>query len=426
MHVHAYTHTQHTHTQPYRYGGRDFGHFYGGRGRLSQVGSYASSIQLSGRRRLSTTTLPSTTASGRSTPDNHSTTSFEQATFMGSERSEHLRRYEELLARRRVSPVEQPSAFRRPSFSSGARELNSRGERRYNLDSYAHPSGFSSANLLRMKQQNVDHKRDSYNTETDEEMSCREEDISSRLRTRRESAPVRSPLEMQEGRWDFKTRRSSNPYTSYKIPIGRVSPLTPPETSRAGTSSPFPKQLTRSLSPSSVKSPTFLKPVLSVENAAKAGSSDSRREDKDISTSANLPSLTPSESSSACLKGVEVTLQKASQFMKDLKTLAESGSSDQDSDSEPHAKTKNLTSYWQEKVVEQVKSAMTPTRMEPYTVELKPDGADFGFSVADGLIEPGVYIKSVRLGGPADQKDGLQSFDRILKVSLSDKIVQTG
>ena len=396
---------------------------------MSRVGSYGSSIQLSGmRRRLSTTTLPSTTASGRSTPDNHSTTSFEQAMFMGSDRSEHLRRYEELLARRRV-PVEQPSAFRRPSFSGGARELSSRGERRYNLDGYSHPSGFSSANLLRMKQQNVDHKRDSYNTETDEEMSCREEDISSRLRTRRESAPIRSPLDTQEGRWDFKTRRSSNPYSSYKIPIGRVSPLTPPETSRAGTSSPFPKQLTRSLSPSSMKSPPLLKPVVSVENTAKAGSSDSRREDKDASASANLPSLAPSESSSACLKGVEVTLQKASQFMKDLKTLAESGSSDQDSDSEPHAKTRNLTSYWQEKVVEQVKSAMTPTRMEPYTVELKPDGADFGFSVADGLIEPGVYIKSVRPGGPADQKDGLQSFDRILKVSLSDwfdTIVQTG
>jgi len=391
---------------------------YGGRGRLSRVGSYGSSIQMSSiQRRLSTTTLPSTTASGRSTPDNHSTTSFEPAMFVGSDRSEHLRRYEEFLAKRRRTPVEQPSSFRRPSVSSGARGLSSRGERRYNLDSYSHPSGFSGANLLRMKQQNVDSKRDSYNTETDEEMSCRDEDISSRLRTRRESAPVHSPLEMQEGRWDFKTRRSSNPYSSYKIPIGRVSPLTPPETSRAGTSSPFPKQLTHSLSP---KSPPLLKPVVSVENAAKAaGSSDiSRRDNKD--TSDNLTSLAPSESSSACLKRVEVTLQKANQFVKDLKTLAESGSSDQDSDSEPHAKTGNLTSYWQEKVVEQVKSAMTPTRMEPYTVELKPDGADFGFSVADGLIEPGVYIKSVRPGGPADQKDGLQSFDRILKVSLSD------
>ena len=370
-----------------------------------------------GARRISATTL--TTASGRSTPESHSTVSLDQAPSLSSI---HPRgRYEGILERGRVTPVDRPSAFRRlSSGASGVGRPSSRSEKRYNLDSYTYSGGFSGPDLLKTKAES--ENRRSY-TETDEEMSYEGEHTPSQPRTRRGSAPLNSPLDSPEGRWNFKSRRASNPSYTYRIPIGRVSPLTSSEASRASASSPFPKQLTHLMAPSSVTSPV-MKPVLSekdVENAAKAGSSDGGTTDRDspsVSTSAILQSQTPTDGSTACLKGVEITLQKANQFMKELKTLAESGSSDQDSDSEPHTKAGKLSPYWQEKVVEQVKSAMTPTRMEPHTVKLKPNGADLGFSVADGLIEHGVYIKSVKPAGSFDQNGQLQPFDRILKVSL--------
>jgi len=319
-----------------------------------------------------------------------------------------------------VTPIERPSAFRRLSSASGVGRPNSRSERRYNLDSYTYSDGLSGPDLLDTKDESQNRK--SY-TETDEETSYVGGQTPSQLRMRRESAPLNSPLDSPGGRWNFKSRRASNPSYTSRIPIGRVSPLTSSETSRASASSPFPKQLTHLLVPNSATSP-MMKPVLSekdVENAAKAGSSDGGTTDRDspsVSASTVLQSQTPMDGSSACLKGVEATLQKANQFMKELKTLAESGSSDQDSDSEPHSKVGKLSPYWHEKVVEQVKSAMTPTRMEPHTVKLKPNGADLGFSVADGAIEHGVYVKSVKPTGPADQNGQLQPFDRILKVSL--------
>jgi len=402
--------------KPYRYGARgDFGLPYWGKGRLSRTGSYSSSIRTSGLggRRISAATL--TTASGRSTPESHSTVSLELPPSLSSS---PLRSRYEGVERGRVTPIERPSAFRRLSSASGVGRPNSRSERRYNLDSYTYSDGLSGPDLLETKDESQNRK--SY-TETDEETSYLGGQTPSQLRTRRESAPLNSPLDSPGGRWNFKSRRASTPSYTSRIPIGRVSPLTSSETSRASASSPFPKQLTHLLSPNSATSP-MMKPVLSekdVENAAKAGSSDGGTTDRDspsVSASTVLQSQTPMDGSSACLKGVEATLQKANQFMKELKTLAESGSSDQDSDSEPHSKVGKLSPYWHEKVVEQVKSAMTPTRMEPHTVKLKPNGADLGFSVADGAIEHGVYVKSVKPAGPADQNGQLQPFDRILKI----------
>lgn len=53
------------------------------------------------------------------------------------------------------------------------------------------------------------------------------------------------------------------------------------------------------------------------------------------------------------------------------------------------------------------------------TVELKKDPVyeDFGFSVSDGLYERGVFINRIRKGGPADQTQFLQPYDRILQVN---------
>lgn len=40
---------------------------------------------------------------------------------------------------------------------------------------------------------------------------------------------------------------------------------------------------------------------------------------------------------------------------------------------------------------------------------------DFGFSVADGLLEKGVYVKNIRPAGPGDL-GGLKPYDRLLQV----------
>lgn len=43
------------------------------------------------------------------------------------------------------------------------------------------------------------------------------------------------------------------------------------------------------------------------------------------------------------------------------------------------------------------------------------DMEDFGFSVADGLLEKGVYVKNIRPAGPGDL-GGLKPYDRLLQV----------
>lgn len=43
------------------------------------------------------------------------------------------------------------------------------------------------------------------------------------------------------------------------------------------------------------------------------------------------------------------------------------------------------------------------------------DGEDFGFSVSDGLLEKGVYVKNIRPAGPGDL-GGLKPYDRLLQV----------
>lgn len=45
------------------------------------------------------------------------------------------------------------------------------------------------------------------------------------------------------------------------------------------------------------------------------------------------------------------------------------------------------------------------------------DGEDFGFSVSDGLLEKGVYVKNIRPAGPGDL-GGLKPYDRLLQVML--------
>ncbi|KAM7181493.1 glutamate receptor-interacting protein 1 isoform 4-T4 [Macrochelys suwanniensis] len=70
------------------------------------------------------------------------------------------------------------------------------------------------------------------------------------------------------------------------------------------------------------------------------------------------------------------------------------------------------------KIKQEMKEIMSPTPVELHKVTLykESDVEDFGFSVSDGLLEKGVYVKNIRPAGPGDL-GGLKSYDRLLQVN---------
>ncbi|XP_073476204.1 glutamate receptor-interacting protein 1 isoform X8 [Aquarana catesbeiana] len=70
------------------------------------------------------------------------------------------------------------------------------------------------------------------------------------------------------------------------------------------------------------------------------------------------------------------------------------------------------------KIKQEMKEIMSPTPVELHKISLfkDTDREDFGFSVADGLLEKGVYVKNIRSNGPGDI-GGLKPFDRLLQVN---------
>ncbi|XP_053410762.1 glutamate receptor-interacting protein 1 isoform X3 [Nycticebus coucang] len=70
------------------------------------------------------------------------------------------------------------------------------------------------------------------------------------------------------------------------------------------------------------------------------------------------------------------------------------------------------------KVKQDMKEVVSPTPVELHKVTLYKgsDMEDFGFSVADGLLEKGVYVKNIRPAGPGDL-GGLKPYDRLLQVN---------
>ena len=124
------------------------------------------------------------------------------------------------------------------------------------------------------------------------------------------------------------------------------------------------------------------------------------------------------------LQDIEQAVMKSSVFIKEFSRLAESGSSDPDSDNDRRSVSYRCKQHHSvpprvaHKLMEQVKQIATPTPVEIHTVHLvKGEGfADFGFSVSDGLVEPGIFVHTVMPGGLADLSGKLAPFDRILKV----------
>ncbi|XP_019398816.1 PREDICTED: glutamate receptor-interacting protein 1 isoform X9 [Crocodylus porosus] len=70
------------------------------------------------------------------------------------------------------------------------------------------------------------------------------------------------------------------------------------------------------------------------------------------------------------------------------------------------------------KIKQEMKEIMSPTPVELHKVTLfkDSDAEDFGFSVSDGLLEKGVYVKNIRPAGPGDL-GGLKPYDRLLQVN---------
>lgn len=115
-----------------------------------------------------------------------------------------------------------------------------------------------------------------------------------------------------------------------------------------------------------------------------------------------------------CLGDYERTLQNARNYMKEFKALAESGSSDPES--EPESLNTQLKAV---KLMEQISSAAKlPALINYRQISLHKDSlqTDLGFSLSDGIGEPGVYVKSIHSGGLAEINGELRPFDRIMKV----------
>ncbi len=118
----------------------------------------------------------------------------------------------------------------------------------------------------------------------------------------------------------------------------------------------------------------------------------------------------------AILQQLEDTLLKSKNFVDKLTELANhSGSSDQDSDSEPLRE--RLRPHLKEQLLKHVKEIMIPQQTELIDVQLVRSchSAGFGLSLSDGVFETGVYVNQIQPGGPADIA-GLCRYDRIIMV----------
>ncbi|KAI1887938.1 hypothetical protein AGOR_G00179900 [Albula goreensis] len=74
--------------------------------------------------------------------------------------------------------------------------------------------------------------------------------------------------------------------------------------------------------------------------------------------------------------------------------------------------------YAMRKMRQDLKDILSPMPSELHKVTLfkEMDAEDFGFSVTDGLLEKGVYVKNIRPSGPADVA-GLKCNDRLLQIN---------
>ena len=114
---------------------------------------------------------------------------------------------------------------------------------------------------------------------------------------------------------------------------------------------------------------------------------------------------------------IKKTIDNANKFGRAMAALAESGSSDQDSDSEPHHKHLDLHPHESAKVTEKMRVPHSSMRQR-VVIRKNPDEVSFGFSIADGQYDLGVYVKTIKAGGPSE-RGGLLQYDKLIKVGTS-------
>ncbi len=85
----------------------------------------------------------------------------------------------------------------------------------------------------------------------------------------------------------------------------------------------------------------------------------------------------------------------------------------------PQSSFETKTSSLQIKSLEEVTDMFASNPQELHRVVMYKDSdvEDFGFSVSDGVYDKGVYINTVRPGGPAAKNSNVKPFDRVLQVS---------
>lgn len=140
----------------------------------------------------------------------------------------------------------------------------------------------------------------------------------------------------------------------------------------------------------------------------------SKHQNTEQPKSKSISSFDPSNT----MQDYKQTIHKANEFEKAMRALAESGSSDQDSDSEPHGNQSEAVSVSEsEKINDKMKTDIPKNQLNVHHIYLKRRlGTSFGFSLADGCYDPGIFVKAVKDGSPAD-KAGLLPYDIVLKVS---------
>jgi len=102
-------------------------------------------------------------------------------------------------------------------------------------------------------------------------------------------------------------------------------------------------------------------------------------------------------------------MDKSGKYLPRFSKIAEHSSSDPDSDYEPsHRGRHRLPPRY-------VSAKFTQHTQHKVKLMRTDRSSDFGFSISDSALEPGIYIHKVKPGGAAEQ-NGLKSYDRILKV----------
>lgn len=106
---------------------------------------------------------------------------------------------------------------------------------------------------------------------------------------------------------------------------------------------------------------------------------------------------------------IRCALNKSGKYLNRFTKIAEHSSSDPDSDYEPSYKGRHRLPP------RYVSAKLTHHTQHKVRLMRTDRNSDFGFSISDSALEPGIYVHKLKSGGSADI-NGLKSYDKILKV----------